>query len=303
MLFSRIVIGTDFSEPSIRAARWMGEFIAPHAELHLVHIVEPPDEPRTVVPAPWAADQLRAASDVAEQRLAETAAHIGRPATVTAVRVGRSWEALNEYAAEVDADLIVVGPHGARERRWMPLGNTAERLVRTANRAVLIATHPRQAPPRRMLVGLDDADVLGAVLDSTAAWSNTFGASVHAIHVFSVAVMSHILSTAQIGAVSPETAQERVAESIRRETVRWNDLLTSNGVAPSRLFVEVTDGHAGDRLLERAEALDADLVMLGREGSGAVRSMLLGSCVNAVIHGARCPVLVVTAPSSRDDSA
>ena len=42
-----------------------------------------------------------------------------------------------------------------------------------------------------------------------------------------------------------------------------------------------------------AAEMSADLIVLGRRGSGLIVPALLGSTVGTVLHGATCPVLVV----------
>ena len=56
----------------------------------------------------------------------------------------------------------------------------------------------------------------------------------------------------------------------------------------------MTFGNAGDATLKVARDIAADLIVMGRRGSGAVVPAILGSTVSTVLHGARCPVLVVT---------
>jgi nucleotide-binding universal stress UspA family protein len=41
------------------------------------------------------------------------------------------------------------------------------------------------------------------------------------------------------------------------------------------------------------------LIVIGRYGVGRVLPTLLGSVVGSVVHGARCPVLVVSEAASR----
>ena len=57
-------------------------------------------------------------------------------------------------------------------------------------------------------------------------------------------------------------------------------------------------GNAAEVTVETAATLHADLIVVGRRGSGLVRPALLGSTVGTVLHGARCPVLVVTNASN-----
>jgi nucleotide-binding universal stress UspA family protein len=60
----------------------------------------------------------------------------------------------------------------------------------------------------------------------------------------------------------------------------------------------VEPGEAGPVLCEQAKTLNADVVVVGSRGRGAIRRMLLGSVSTYVVHNAPCPVLVVRAGAS-----
>ena len=62
------------------------------------------------------------------------------------------------------------------------------------------------------------------------------------------------------------------------------------GAAPSRL---VLFGSPADALVEAAQAEQADLVVVGSRGHGAVSRVLLGSTSGRVVHVSTGPVLVV----------
>ena len=65
------------------------------------------------------------------------------------------------------------------------------------------------------------------------------------------------------------------------------------GTATVETYVE--RGAPGAVLCERAQALGADVVVVGSRGRGAIRRVLLGSVSSHVVHNAPCPVLVVRA--------
>ena len=63
--------------------------------------------------------------------------------------------------------------------------------------------------------------------------------------------------------------------------------------APVTVEVRVVDGHASDALL--AASADADLLVVGSRGAGALTRLLTGSTCTEVVHHAHVPVVVVPA--------
>lgn len=60
---------------------------------------------------------------------------------------------------------------------------------------------------------------------------------------------------------------------------------------------EIREGDPADEILRIASDRQADLVVLGSRGLGAIRSALLGSVSQAVVSGSDRPVLVVKNPA------
>jgi nucleotide-binding universal stress UspA family protein len=58
-------------------------------------------------------------------------------------------------------------------------------------------------------------------------------------------------------------------------------------------FVHARIGKPVDEILGLAEEVGADLIICGSHGRGAMGRLLIGSVSEAVLHGARCPVLIV----------
>lgn len=55
----------------------------------------------------------------------------------------------------------------------------------------------------------------------------------------------------------------------------------------------IREGSAADEIVHAAEELGAGLIVIGSRGWGEVRSVLLGSVSERVLHLAHCPVLIV----------
>jgi nucleotide-binding universal stress UspA family protein len=55
----------------------------------------------------------------------------------------------------------------------------------------------------------------------------------------------------------------------------------------------MTKGEAGPKIVEKAEENDCDLIVIGNRGLGSVRSILLGSVSNYVVHHIKSPILLI----------
>ncbi|HKG90926.1 MAG TPA: universal stress protein [Gemmatimonadaceae bacterium] len=304
MKIERIVIGTDFSAPSLEAARWTAAHFAPGAELVLVYAIYFPEPPRFLRDRyPHVEELVETARKGAEERLRALARSLvalgaGR-GTRTDVRVGVPSDAIAAAAAEHGAELVVVGPHGERARPWNLLGTTAQHLVSVSPVPVLLAAGRRASRPRSILVPLLGADETPSVMAWTHRLAEHFDADVTALHVVSSAVVSHLLAAAPVPAghaaePNAEQLRDEVSREVSGEADRWMAGLLAAGLPRDRVSSEVAFGEAGQEILATADRRESDLIVMGRaRHAGSARRALFGSVTSEVLRGARCPVLVV----------
>lgn len=55
----------------------------------------------------------------------------------------------------------------------------------------------------------------------------------------------------------------------------------------------ISVGTPAEAIAQYAHEQDTDQIVMGRQGQGAVKTLLLGSVVNKVLHLTKCPVLLV----------
>ena len=297
MRLQRIVIGIDFSEPSIAAAKWTIHRFAPRAEVILVHAIEIPEPPsflRERLPGKDAiADAVR---EGAEERLLAMAAALGSSRVSFRLGVGDAVDELTRAAHELDADLIAVGTHGERPTRWPHLGSTAELLISASSIPVLLATGMRDETPQRIVAAVDDDAVSYWVLQWARELSERFAASVTALHVVSARVLSHVLSMALVGSSGAEIGGTQLHEEFRSDTRRWLQKLVGAGMKPARAGSEIAFGHPSHEILAAADRLQSDLIVLGSRRPGRLRRAMVGSVASSVVRNASRPVLVVKEP-------
>ena len=148
-----IVVGVDFSSTGDLAFERALELGAarPNAEIHAVNVVrtfgagvqlELPGSPGyTSMSLAEAAAQLR---DFAQQRARTFFASADRdpnnmPRLVTHIRLDAPADEIAQLAADVGADLVIVGTHGRRGLSRVLMGSVAEGVVRMAPCTVLVA--------------------------------------------------------------------------------------------------------------------------------------------------------------------
>jgi nucleotide-binding universal stress UspA family protein len=304
MKLERVVIGIDFSAPSLEAARWTAHHFARGAELVLVHAVHIPEPPRFLRGRYPEMDELvESARRGAEERLRGVVASLSCAVCATRVRtevrVGEPSAVLAAAAADLGADLVVVGPHGERARPWNLLGTTAQHLVKLSPVPVLLATGVHDvhgATPRSLLVPLADGDVTPEVLRWTRLFAERFDARVTALHVVNAVAASHVLAAAPLAATMAQVQSGPWLEEIRGEADRWMGGLLAAGLPSDRVASEVTFGDTGGEILAAADRLESEMIVMGRRHDGGVRRALLGSITSEVLRGATCPVLVVGEP-------
>ncbi|MEW6745939.1 MAG: universal stress protein [Planctomycetota bacterium] len=136
----KILCPVDFSAPSELALRYARMFAeSSHAELHVLHVIEPLIYPSEYGLASMAAVDLEGeARSNAEKGLQGLAAkHLQGVAATLTLHVGRAVEAIVEEARKGSFDLIVIGTHGRTGVSHLLLGSTAEKVVRLAPCPVL----------------------------------------------------------------------------------------------------------------------------------------------------------------------
>lgn len=141
-----IVAATDFSGTSreaLRVARDLADAIGAH--VHLLHVI--PDPARM----PWGLESGVAFHDLerdwrlhAERSLEQAREQAGftRARTVLQIAVGDAAREIVAAARALRADVIVMGTHGHGFVARLVMGSVADKVLRHADRPVLIVPHP-----------------------------------------------------------------------------------------------------------------------------------------------------------------
>jgi nucleotide-binding universal stress UspA family protein len=243
-------------------------------------------------------------SQLADRRAAVgrfVASEIGEDPVDIVVREGTDAKAeiLNEAAAG-GASLIVMGTHGRSGIDHMLLGSITEKVLHKAPCPILVvpphaAVVGRGVSPvfKRIVCAIDFSTSSLLALNLAIALAQEADARLTLLHAieFPIALREVAFST--------DADVDRLHAAAEAEYLRRLRALVP---AQARIFCTVTtrvnEGKPAREIERVATAEQADLIVMGVQGRGAVDLMVFGSNTNAVIRRATCPVLVV--PTSRN---
>ena len=140
----KILMPTDFSEPSRVALRYAQEFADRFgASLNILHVIEdfylpgPSADGYMPMPGYFEEMEVRVKAEFDKCLSSEK-----RQGVVTTIKRGNPFIEIVRYAKDQDVDLIVMGTHGRGPVAHLLMGSVAEKVVRKAPCPVLTVRHP-----------------------------------------------------------------------------------------------------------------------------------------------------------------
>lgn len=262
------------------------------AGLHLLHALELPRPPSGDVALRAAFEKQMAEAEhslraqarcTMPEDVAPASEHVGIPV---------AHRAIKERAAQVEADLIVIGRHRGGAAGAHFLGTTAGRVIRMAEIPCLVVGDPLAEPIRRIGVAIDCSDPSQGALEIALAWAlqasgeDEAGKSARPeIRVMHVGWTVEWIDDPQRGSRVLLPKLERLVEhactrvpgsetlDVRTEVLWGNDPIEATVLWGRRAKI--------------------DLLVMGTRGSTGLRRVLLGSTASSVARQAHCPVLLV----------
>ena len=140
-------------------------------------------------------------------------------------------------------------------------------------------------PPKNILVPVDFSESSGKAVAAACTLAGPTGAKVHLLHAYVIPVESAGL----VQTVSQRYVEQFVADS--KAQLRELGSKLCDGAALGPFLVE--SGDPREVILEQAEKLHAELIVMGTHGRRGITRALLGSVAESVVRTAHCSVLVV----------
>ena len=241
--------------------------------------------------------QRNAASKLLEET-AQTATHADQVDADIALTAGESSAGILRIADEIDAELIVVGPH-RRQLLDGFVGTTAERTIRRSQRPVLMVNGAPSALYQKTLLSVDFDDASRTAIDCVQRFGILERTQVTALHLFDAPAAGMMKRAMQM----PEAIDHYIGGEKDEARNKLDAFLSAANVLNVRRLVEYDHGSAARMILTCAEEQGADLIVMGTNQRKGVGRFLLGSVAQNVLLDAKCDVLVVPASIDAKEAA
>jgi nucleotide-binding universal stress UspA family protein len=290
-----ILIATDFSQPSEKALRHslaLARFYG--SRFCLAHVVS------SLALTMAGPEAIAACEEAVLREAAELEASLVRTGPLTGieykfiVRRGELWPELREIIRQESTDLLVVGTHGRHGVGKLFFGSVAEQIFRQASCPVLtFGPHSddrpwfgTSSPSRTFLFATDFGPASLHGLPQAIAAAKQFGAKLAFLSIVSAAP-SH----------PDEGLKNWQADAHMRTLQRLTELADDTGLdlRPEVYAAFESERPVSEKILEAADRLRADLIIMGLHGSAytEVISHLDLATTYDVVCQASSPVLTV----------
>jgi nucleotide-binding universal stress UspA family protein len=279
---TEILLATDGSKDAWLATNTaIGLAMVTRSELHVVNV-------GAVAPALLASFVKPARAEQVARRVLDEEVNnienVGGTVARSHLRTGNAAQEIVDLAEELKAGLIALGSRGRKRIKRTLLGSVSDNVVRHAHCPVLVARWKPLVFPARILVAADGSEEATLASMTAAELAHRTHSK---LHIVSVADAYSSSDDAKTGLV--ENFRQRVQDVLDDQV----KMIEQCGKEVARTHVRASLRHPADSIVQVAEEIGADLVVMGSRGLGGIKRAFLGSVSDSVVRHAHCPVLVV----------
>jgi nucleotide-binding universal stress UspA family protein len=141
-----------------------------------------------------------------------------------------------------------------------------------------------------IVVGTDGSDTAGKAVHEAAELAKQLGASLEIVSAYEPVSRQRLREEQR---QVPEDLQHMVGarEDVDATLREASEQLKEMGI--EKVNVHAREGDPADAILDLAEEIGADLIVVGNKGMTGAKRFLLGSVPNKISHHAPCSVLIV----------
>ena len=146
------------------------------------------------------------------------------------------------------------------------------------------------------------------MIDLARQFAKALDAEIHLIHVrelaaaatpgalgYGLAGMPELapMSGVPVAGLDPLSQPIPETENQKTKLAQWQKEIAQDGI---KVALHEQTGAVAEEILDQADAIEADLIVMGTHGHGAMYNLLVGSATKGVLKHATRPVLLVPSP-------
>ena len=147
---------------------------------------------------------------------------------------------------------------------------------------------------KSIVVGIDGSDTARAAMLKAADLAKLTGARVHLVTASAKGYLGELVAIEPIAAGMVEAlkaAESEIASASEAMLSRAAEEVGERGV---EVETHVVDSAPADAIVDVAQSVGADLIVVGNKGMRGTKRYVLGSVPNSVAHHAPCDVTIVS---------
>lgn len=283
-MYHNIVVGFDNSESSINALAEVSNRVKENgSHITLVHAVYHDSEEFDI-----SRGQLDQRLSAGKEVCYRTAGEFNEKYGVDIENVvceGEPENVLVDVAKVSKADIIALGTHGRKGIKRLLMGSVTSGVIEKSTCDVLVVGSQSTGAGgyRNILVAFDGSEHSKKALARAAGLAETEDHELTVLYV----IPSY---QEMIGFFKTDSIKEAIYEEAEKVLNGARSEVKDNGKV---LATVIQEGHAASRIIEMAQKLGSELIVMGSHGWTGVDKAIMGSTTERVIVNAPCPVLVV----------
>jgi universal stress protein E len=195
-------------------------------------------------------------------------------------------------------DLVVKDTHYHSAIKRSVFSNTDWNLMRQCPVPLLLVKPTELGDPVSIVAAVDPshehdkpARLDHAILDAAENLRSVTDGELHVIHAFDPAGR-YVMSAGSMGMAPPIPIEELVGSLRTQHTDAMDRLMDDYSSVPSE-NIHLLEGEPRELLVSQAQALHADIVVIGAVARGALKRFVMGSTAEQVLDRIPCDLLII----------
>jgi nucleotide-binding universal stress UspA family protein len=284
-MYKTIVVAFDGSEYSRASLKESSNWIKKHGgKVIMVHAVYFDEEEFIIAP-----EQREKRFEIGKKVCYQTRETISSEFDIdveSLVCEGEPSDVIIDIAAGKKADLIAMGTYGRKGLKRLVMGSVTSKVIVNSPCDVLVVKKPCSectGAYKSILVPFDGSQFSKKAIERACELSRMDNAEITVLYVIPrYEEMVEFFKT--------ESIKQNLYQEARKIIDEAKKIAVSSGVSIS---TTIQEGQVAEKIIETANALKNDLMIMGSYGWRGVNKAIMGSTTERVIMNASCPVLVV----------